>query len=91
MVKDDSTGLRLGTIYFYALVPKKRTRGKRRKYLYVSKDWGLIRHVRYLLEERSKNKYDILTGKTDTWGWEDILAEVPHIISREIVEEPVGK
>jgi DNA-binding transcriptional regulator GbsR (MarR family) len=91
MVKDDSTGVRLETIYFHALVPREREKGKRRKYLYVSKDWGLLRHVRNLLEERSKNKYDILTCSTDTWGWEDILAETPHVISREYVEEPTGK
>ena len=91
MVNDDPAGVRLEKVYFHALVPREREKGKRRKYLYVSRDWGLLRHVRNLLEERSKEKYDILTCSTDIWGWEDILAETPHVISRDYVEEPVGK
>ena len=91
MVKDDTTGVRLETIYFYALVPKKRKRGETREYIYVSKYWGLIHHVKYIMEERGIIKYDILTSNTDRRGWEDILSEVPHVISREIVEEPFGK
>lgn len=91
MVNDDPAGVRLKKVYFHALVPREREKGKRRKYLYVSRDWGLLRHVRNLLEERSKEKYDILTCSTDIWGWEDILVETPHVISRDYVEEPVGK
>jgi hypothetical protein len=92
MVKDNPKGVYLEKIYFHALVTKKRQRkGEARKYLYVSRDWGLLYYVRKLLEERTKIKYDILTSSTDQWGWEDILSEVPHVVSREYVEEPVGK
>ncbi len=78
-------------MFFYALVERERKKGEKREYLFVSKDWGLLRWTRERIAEITKKEYDILTCQTDEYGWEDIKDEVPHVLSREVVEMPLDK
>ena len=78
-------------MFFYALVEREREKGKRREYLFVSRDWGLLRLTRERIAEITKKEYDILTCQTDEYGWEDIRDEVPNVVSRDAVEMPEDK
>ena len=78
-------------MYFYALVEQEREKGEKREYLFVSRDWGLLRWTRQRVSEITNKEYDILTCQTDEYGWEDIKDEVPNVLSREVVELPIGK
>ena len=78
-------------MYFYALVEQEREKGERREYLFVSRDWGLLRWTRQRIAEITNKKYDILTCQTDEYGWEDIKDEVPNVLSRDVVEMPLDK
>ena len=78
-------------MYFYALVEREREKGERREYLFVSRDWGLLRWTRQRIAEITKKEYDILTCQTDEYGWEDIKDEVPNVLSRDVVELPIDK
>ena len=78
-------------MYFYALVEQEREKGEKREYLFVSRDWGLLRWTRQRVSEITNKEYDILTCQTDKYGWEDIKDEVPNVLSRDVVELPIGK
>ena len=78
-------------MFFYALVERERKKGEKREYLFVSKDWGLLRWTRERIAEITKKEYDILTCQTDEYGWEDIRDEVPNVVSRDAVEMPLDK
>jgi len=78
-------------MYFYAMVERERVKGERREYLFVSRDWGLLRWTRQRIAEITNKGYDILTCQTDEYGWEDIKDEVPNVLSKEVVEMPLDK
>jgi len=78
-------------VFFYALVEREREKGEKREYLFVSRDWGLLRWTRERIAEITKKEYDILTCQTDEYGWEDIKDAVTNVVSKEAVEMPLDK
>ena len=45
-------------MFFYALVEREREKGKKREFLFVSRDWGLLRWTRQRIAEITKKEYD---------------------------------